>query len=381
VKRSTSKGSEFFVHDNWHIVLTLDKNGSVTNKFLWGAKQDELIAQNSAYALCDHLGTVRDLIGNGIAAHFEYNTFGQLLSKIGNTDCVFKYTGKMTNDVTNLQWNINRWYDANVGRWISEDPIGFYVNRSNLFSYVRNRPLIYYDRLGLVDDQVIQFGIVRSKHFQQNTTFGNIDIQLGYQNTSMGQAFIGGEVVKLIEIDLNAYQLSPPASLVIKKSNGKWQATFRLIGYIACVVIPQNDSDTISFVNNIFPALTVANVETEIERHEMFHYTGIIGLHQSALGGLSTLESFEFCTQQEAIVAFGYGMSTVSELNTAYDSYQIAFDSSYASEINNYTNGIPPNPALWPPQTSYNLTKYNDFWTVFHQSSDRTEWLSKVNPL
>ncbi|MDR2440943.1 MAG: hypothetical protein LBE12_16405, partial [Planctomycetaceae bacterium] len=26
VKRSTSKGSEFFVHDNWHIVLTLDKN-------------------------------------------------------------------------------------------------------------------------------------------------------------------------------------------------------------------------------------------------------------------------------------------------------------------------------------------------------------------
>ncbi|MDR2441120.1 MAG: hypothetical protein LBE12_17300, partial [Planctomycetaceae bacterium] len=95
-------GIEYFVHDGWQIILTLDGNGTVTNKFLWGAKQDELIAQNSAYTLCDHLGTVRDLIGNGIIAHFEYNAFGQLLTKTGNADTVFKYTGKMTDDVTNL---------------------------------------------------------------------------------------------------------------------------------------------------------------------------------------------------------------------------------------------------------------------------------------
>jgi RHS repeat-associated protein len=149
VKRSTSKGSEFFVHDNWHIVLTLDKNSSVTNKFLWGAKQNELIAQNSAYTLCDHLGTVRDLISNGIAAHFEYNAFGQLLSKIGNTDCVFKYTGKMTDEVTSLQWNINRWYDANNGKWISEDPIRFWAGDMNLGRYAKNMVVLYKDFMGL----------------------------------------------------------------------------------------------------------------------------------------------------------------------------------------------------------------------------------------
>ncbi|MDR2440940.1 MAG: RHS repeat-associated core domain-containing protein, partial [Planctomycetaceae bacterium] len=146
----TSKNSEYFVHDNWQIVLTLDKNGSVTNKFLWGAKQDELIAQNSAYTLCDHLGTVRDLIGNGVAAHFEYNAFGQLLSKTGNTDCVFKYTGKMTDDITDLQWNINRWYDAKVGRWISIDPIGFKSRDVSLYRYVLNSPLLFFDKNGLL---------------------------------------------------------------------------------------------------------------------------------------------------------------------------------------------------------------------------------------
>jgi RHS repeat-associated protein len=150
VRRSTSKGSEYFIHDGWQIVLTLDGNGNVTNKFLWGAKQDELIAQNSAYVLCDHLGTVRDLIGNGIAAHFEYNAFGQLLSKTGNTDSLFKYTVKMTDEVTGLQWNINRWYDAIVGRWVSADPIGFDGKDMNLFRYVHNSPIIMTDSEGLM---------------------------------------------------------------------------------------------------------------------------------------------------------------------------------------------------------------------------------------
>jgi RHS repeat-associated protein len=150
IKRSTSKGSEYFVHDGWQIVLMLDNNSSVTNKFLWSVKQDELIAQNSAYALCDHLGTIRDLIGNGIAAHFEYNAFGQLLSKIGNTDSVFKYTGKMTDEVTSLQWNINRWYDAKTGRWISEDPIGFQSNDLNLYRFINNSPFINVDPSGKI---------------------------------------------------------------------------------------------------------------------------------------------------------------------------------------------------------------------------------------
>jgi RHS repeat-associated protein len=151
VCRSTSKGSEYFIHDGWQIILTLNQTGSVTNKFLWGAKQDELVAQNSVYALCDHLGTVRDLIGNGISDHFEYNVFGQLLSKIGNTDSLFKYTGKMTDTITGLQWNINRWYDAKVGRWINEDPIGFLSDDTNLSRYVKNKLLNYTDNLGLAD--------------------------------------------------------------------------------------------------------------------------------------------------------------------------------------------------------------------------------------
>ena len=42
-----------------------------------------------------------------------------------------------------------RWYDAQLGRFISEDPIGFAGGDINLYGYVRNNPLMYKDPKGL----------------------------------------------------------------------------------------------------------------------------------------------------------------------------------------------------------------------------------------
>ena len=50
---------------------------------------------------------------------------------------------------TGLQNNLNRWYDPAVGRWISEDPIGFSANDANLKRYVGNQPLLWTDPIGL----------------------------------------------------------------------------------------------------------------------------------------------------------------------------------------------------------------------------------------
>jgi RHS repeat-associated protein len=60
----------------------------------------------------------------------------------------------MTDNITNLQWNINRWYDAKVGRWCSEDPMEFDAREMNLVRYVVNGPLIYKDFHGLWNGQL-----------------------------------------------------------------------------------------------------------------------------------------------------------------------------------------------------------------------------------
>ncbi|MDR1485481.1 MAG: hypothetical protein LBT09_11740, partial [Planctomycetaceae bacterium] len=61
------------------------------------------------------------------------------------------YTGKYHDEITNLQWNINRWYDSNLGQWISQDPIGFNAGDVNLYRYVGNNPIDKIDPKGLED--------------------------------------------------------------------------------------------------------------------------------------------------------------------------------------------------------------------------------------
>ncbi|GIX01676.1 MAG: hypothetical protein KatS3mg112_0613 [Thermogutta sp.] len=49
---------------------------------------------------------------------------------------------------TQLHNNLNRWYDFRVGRWLSEDSIGFQSQELNLYRYCANAPLLYIDPLG-----------------------------------------------------------------------------------------------------------------------------------------------------------------------------------------------------------------------------------------
>jgi RHS repeat-associated protein len=62
---------------------------------------------------------------------------------------MFGYTGRPLDENTGLQNNLNRWYDAVTGQWMSEDPIGFEARDENLRRYVENRPDHAVDPLGL----------------------------------------------------------------------------------------------------------------------------------------------------------------------------------------------------------------------------------------
>ncbi len=63
-------------------------------------------------------------------------------------DCFFGFTGRPFDKSTGLQYNGNRWYDPSVGRWLSEDPIGFEADDPNLYRYVNNQPTIFIDPSG-----------------------------------------------------------------------------------------------------------------------------------------------------------------------------------------------------------------------------------------
>jgi RHS repeat-associated protein len=50
----------------------------------------------------------------------------------------FGFTGKQVDTTTELQHNLNRWFDLGTGTWISIDPLGFAAGDDNLFRYLFN---------------------------------------------------------------------------------------------------------------------------------------------------------------------------------------------------------------------------------------------------
>jgi RHS repeat-associated protein len=170
-----------FVHDDGQMVLQFDgtgtsdlNGGNLSHRYLWGPAVDMLLADEAVdwsdtdadgevqWALADQLGSVRDLVdSNGtLRKHTVYDGFGQRVSEnyydsSGNAvssshaeavDQLFGYTGKPLDETTGLQNNWNRWYDAAVGTWTSEDIIW---DGANKYAYVGNKTTTHVDPTGL----------------------------------------------------------------------------------------------------------------------------------------------------------------------------------------------------------------------------------------
>src|SRR6185369_7470888 len=75
-----------------------------------------------------------------------YDAFGE---SSGSSLTRYGYTGRERDPLTGLTYYRARWYDAQQGRFISEDPIGFDNGETNFYAYVENDPIGFNDPMGL----------------------------------------------------------------------------------------------------------------------------------------------------------------------------------------------------------------------------------------
>ena len=137
----------------------------LAKRYLFGNAVDQLLAQEDVtesiasadrilWPLADHLGTTRDLVQNDgtLDEHCQYDSFGQVTS--GDPSFTrYLFTAREYDGASGLQYNRARWYDAQSGRWIGEDPLGFEAGDSNIARYVHNGPSMRVDASGLVDTE------------------------------------------------------------------------------------------------------------------------------------------------------------------------------------------------------------------------------------
>ncbi|NLW46989.1 MAG: hypothetical protein GXY86_06600 [Firmicutes bacterium] len=101
----------------------------------------------------DHLGStvaVTDEAGQTVWTG-EYTPFGGKHSVAGEMAKAAKFTGKDLDEDIGLYYFNARWYDQEIGRFISEDPIQFGLN---WYTYGSNNPLSRIDPSGLADAPV-----------------------------------------------------------------------------------------------------------------------------------------------------------------------------------------------------------------------------------
>ena len=107
------------------------------------------------YDLFGNVATLLDMQGR-LVESYRYSAFGERqiwapngaarqTSAVGNP---WQYAGKRYDEATQLVLFGQRYYDPRLGRWITPDPAGL-IDGANLYAYVHNNPLRYYDPQGL----------------------------------------------------------------------------------------------------------------------------------------------------------------------------------------------------------------------------------------
>ena len=154
----------YFVYDGDQMVLELEPDADVAHRLLWGPAVDQALADEAGgggevyWYFTDHLGSVRDVATYNtttnvttIANHIAFDSYGKRTSETNSSlgDFDVGFTGKWFDRATGLQWNLNRWYNPAIQRWMSEDPIGFAGGDANLSRYVGNAPTGFIDPDGL----------------------------------------------------------------------------------------------------------------------------------------------------------------------------------------------------------------------------------------
>ncbi|OVE76007.1 hypothetical protein BVX97_02700 [bacterium E08(2017)] len=99
-----------------------------------------------------------------VQASYEYDAFGNIIASSGTMadENPFRFSTKHYDDETGLSYYGFRYYSAELGRWISKDPLGE-RGGVNLYGFVANSPISLFDLLGLVDCDELRKALVMAR--------------------------------------------------------------------------------------------------------------------------------------------------------------------------------------------------------------------------
>jgi RHS repeat-associated protein len=149
-----------YLYDGRNLLEEIDNTGSVLARYTQTAHDtgsrhlDEPLAElrsgTTSYYHQDGLGSVTSL-SNGagaLANTYTYDSYGKLTASTGTITNPLQYTAREFDSETGIYQYRFRYYDQNVGRFLTEDPLAF-GGGTNFYAYVTNDPVDIVDPFGL----------------------------------------------------------------------------------------------------------------------------------------------------------------------------------------------------------------------------------------
>ena len=143
-----------YLYDGASIVEELDNSGNLLARYAATTDIDEPLSElrgtAESYYQLDGLGSVTSLSSSTgtVANTYSYDGYGNLAASTGSTANPFRYTGREFDQETGLYFYRARYYDSNLGLFISEDRARFWAG-VNFYRYVNNNPANEVDPFGL----------------------------------------------------------------------------------------------------------------------------------------------------------------------------------------------------------------------------------------
>jgi RHS repeat-associated protein len=150
VKKTAGATTTIYLGKDYDIV------GSLTTKYIFLGDRRVALKDSSDTKLYfheDHINSsnvITDSSGNS-AALYEYDPYGSTVTHTGASDVKHQFTGQEKDDSTGLHYYNARYYDSQLGRFITSDPTVQNPGDPqdlNRYAYARNNPINFTDPTG-----------------------------------------------------------------------------------------------------------------------------------------------------------------------------------------------------------------------------------------
>jgi len=163
INRSENGADTRYLHEGEHVEAVYDGSDTLKWEYFRGVVVDEIVNGYNHHSADtndwtnysfhhDHINSVTALTGHAgtVEQTWDYDAFGKpLVTAIPGTGNDLLYTGREYDAKTGLYYYRARYYDPEIGRFISEDPLGFGAGDVNFYAFVGNNPVNGNDPMGL----------------------------------------------------------------------------------------------------------------------------------------------------------------------------------------------------------------------------------------